>query len=130
MGIELRNGEGLPIALGGAGMSVLDLVSLYTVLGNHGQVRELVTTKRNAGAETNLLPNDTASQLNWILSHNAGMQGRLHGAHNKQAVALKTGTGPAGSDAWAIGTNGKYTCLLYTSPSPRDQRGSRMPSSA
>ena len=26
-------------------------------------------------------------------------------------------------------TNGK-TCLLYTSPSPRDQRGSRMPSSA
>ena len=25
---------------------------------------------------------------------------------------------------------GNYTCLLYTSPSPRDQRGSRMPSSA
>ena len=24
----------------------------------------------------------------------------------------------------------QYTCLLYTSPSPRDQRGSRMPSSA
>ena len=28
-------------------------------------------------------------------------------------------------------TRGIYsTCLLYTSPSPRDQRGSRMPSSA
>ena len=26
--------------------------------------------------------------------------------------------------------NGNETCLLYTSPSPRDQRGSRMPSSA
>ena len=25
---------------------------------------------------------------------------------------------------------GPCTCLLYTSPSPRDQRGSRMPSSA
>ena len=25
---------------------------------------------------------------------------------------------------------GGWTCLLYTSPSPRDQRGSRMPSSA
>ena len=24
----------------------------------------------------------------------------------------------------------RYLCLLYTSPSPRDQRGSRMPSSA
>ena len=27
-------------------------------------------------------------------------------------------------------TPGVPTCLLYTSPSPRDQRGSRMPSSA
>ena len=26
--------------------------------------------------------------------------------------------------------NCELTCLLYTSPSPRDQRGSRMPSSA
>ena len=26
--------------------------------------------------------------------------------------------------------NAAKTCLLYTSPSPRDQRGSRMPSSA
>ena len=41
-------------------------------------------------------------------------------------------------DGWEHGTNKKYlkelcnywTCLLYTSPSPRDQRGSRMPSSA
>ena len=33
-----------------------------------------------------------------------------------------------------LGIPGSYTsdiiCLLYTSPSPRDQRGSRMPSSA
>ena len=27
-------------------------------------------------------------------------------------------------------TAGGIVCLLYTSPSPRDQRGSRMPSSA
>ena len=27
-------------------------------------------------------------------------------------------------------TRGHSSCLLYTSPSPRDQRGSRMPSSA
>ena len=26
--------------------------------------------------------------------------------------------------------NGRWTCLLYTSPSPRDKRQSRMPSSA
>ena len=28
------------------------------------------------------------------------------------------------------GSLSTHTCLLYTSPSPRDQRGSRMPSSA
>ena len=32
------------------------------------------------------------------------------------------------ADASPVSTSG--TCLLYTSPSPRDQRGSRMPSSA
>ena len=30
----------------------------------------------------------------------------------------------------AAGYEGAWVCLLYTSPSPRDQRGSRMPSSA
>ena len=34
-------------------------------------------------------------------------------------------------DAVPVGADeGGNTCLLYTSPSPRDQRGSRMPSSA
>ena len=32
-----------------------------------------------------------------------------------------------GEGAWEVNP---ITCLLYTSPSPRDQRGSRMPSSA
>ena len=30
----------------------------------------------------------------------------------------------------AVSWGGAYTCLLYTSPSPRDKRQSRMPSSA
>ena len=32
--------------------------------------------------------------------------------------------------AFVEGLSAIQTCLLYTSPSPRDQRGSRMPSSA
>ena len=34
------------------------------------------------------------------------------------------------TDTKAIAQVGTISCLLYTSPSPRDQRGSRMPSSA
>ena len=33
-------------------------------------------------------------------------------------------------DHHSNGLDDNYVCLLYTSPSPRDQRGSRMPSSA
>ena len=51
---------------------------------------------------------------------------------------LGTGNVGAGVGAYLAGDGvhavtklrGNRTCLLYTSPSPRDQRGSRMPSSA
>ena len=33
-------------------------------------------------------------------------------------------------EKWAASKDLALICLLYTSPSPRDQRGSRMPSSA
>ena len=34
------------------------------------------------------------------------------------------------ANLYNMGITQSYICLLYTSPSPRDQRGSRMPSSA
>ena len=39
-------------------------------------------------------------------------------------------TGSFDLNSVAYGSSPAYSCLLYTSPSPRDQRGSRMPSSA
>ena len=47
-------------------------------------------------------------------------------------VTITDGTGGAicWSTAGMLGFKGSRNCLLYTSPSPRDQRGSRMPSSA
>ena len=42
---------------------------------------------------------------------------------NIQAAGFEEETGAASAPP-------VYACLLYTSPSPRDQRGSRMPSSA
>ena len=41
--------------------------------------------------------------------------------HKRQAIALKL---------WLIDMKEFINCLLYTSPSPRDKRQSRMPSSA
>ena len=39
-------------------------------------------------------------------------------------------TGEAGEKIWLLEHPPLYTCLLYTSPSPRDRTRSRMPSSA
>ena len=36
----------------------------------------------------------------------------------------------AASDGYSLAMEAVEACLLYTSPSPRDQRGTRMPSSA
>ena len=51
-------------------------------------------------------------------------------ARLKQATTAEIAEGifPNGSEA-RVKLN-SFPCLLYTSPSPRDQRGSRMPSSA
>ena len=47
------------------------------------------------------------------------------GSEKKGAIGLNTETGEQiRMDAYITG------CLLYTSPSPRDQRGSRMPACA
>ena len=45
---------------------------------------------------------------------------------DKVALIMKDIGGHPGGNVWEKLSN----CLLYTSPSPRDQRGSRMPSSA
>jgi len=47
-----------------------------------------------------------------------------------RAVTADWHLGMFGVDLTAFKNDVYYICLLYTSPSPRDQRGSRMPSSA
>ena len=51
-----------------------------------------------------------------------------HFAEN--SLAMPVIKGEKTPDERFPGAVSTYTCLLYTSPSPRDQRGSRMPSSA
>ena len=53
----------------------------------------------------------------------------LHGKNKKPTQEQLEGIDVLVFDIQDVGVR-FYTCLLYTSPSPRDQRGSRMPSSA
>ena len=59
----------------------------------------------------------------------------VRGLCDNAAATACLNTGVARDPAMAVATSAVLdhcatTCLLYTSPSPRDQRGSRMPSSA
>ena len=49
--------------------------------------------------------------------------------HNDLIRFNDNATDPTYTDGF-VNKSGIQICLLYTSPSPRDQRGSRMPSSA
>ena len=115
--IPLRHGEGLPIALGGAGLTLHELVSLYTALGNGGKVTKISASpvaaiKAREEAQP-LFGAAEIAQINHLLSNNTAGAGRLHGRIKRQAIAYKTGTGPGGSDAWAIGTNGDYVVGIW-----------------
>lgn len=119
--ILLREGEGLPIALGGAGINLYELVTLYTALANGGLVMPL-TTQRVLSMENNhgkhLFAEEQIAQINYLLSQNTMGASRLHGRLKNQPIAYKTGTGPGGTDAWAIGANGEYVVGIWVgSPS-------------
>ena len=59
----------------------------------------------------------------------AGLGAQL-GAPNRTVITV-SGDGSIMMNIQELATLNRYDiCLLYTSPSPRDQRGSRMPSSA
>ena len=63
----------------------------------------------------------------------AGASGDYNPLHTDEIFTTKIAGYPTvfAHGMLTMGMTGRMvTCLLYTSPSPRDQRGSRMPSSA
>ena len=65
-----------------------------------------------------------------VVSNSIGNQlnGQISGASWSEGAEIFINNIPIISDQFL--QNNEESCLLYTSPSPRDQRGSRMPSCA
>ena len=123
---------GAPDALGGA--------ATVQVRGDAAQVERVVGPQDHAEVDV------PGGGDNALVQHVADLvrEGILH-AREQLAVRAVTGlcgdaAVPAGAFEGLVRTLGevglgrlaarRQGCLLYTSPSPRDQRGSRMPSSA
>jgi penicillin-binding protein 1C len=107
---------GLPVALGGVGVTLYDLTTLYSALARDGRVTPLrVTLDAPARAGTRLLSGEAASQVRGILEEAAPAPGWVQAADRRVrgAIAVKTGTSYGYRDAWAFGVSDRYTVGVW-----------------
>lgn len=110
--------SGLAIALGGAGLTVRDLATLYTGLANGGEVRPLVWNAGDLGTDApgmQIVSAESAEEILTILRGAPQPSGRAPASLTSAApsIAFKTGTSWGYRDAWAAGIAGGYTVVVW-----------------
>lgn len=130
-GIRLRfdsgdKGPGLPLALGGAGVTLHELVTAYAGLARGGRVRPLIIRSEGKGsAGHRLLSPEAAWYVARILEAAPPPTDAVarQMADRPHPIAYKTGTSYGFRDAWAIGYDGRHTVGVWVgrpdgTPSP------------
>jgi len=110
----------LPIALGGAGISLQNLAMLYTALANGGKAAPLHFLPGPVGATTAIMTPRAGEEIAGILRGTSPPDGA---APTDRPIAFKTGTSYGFRDAWAAGFSPAYTVVVWTgrtdgTPSP------------
>jgi penicillin-binding protein 1C len=95
----------LPLALGGAGTNLRDMVGLYALLGDGGRAGALRFTPRQ-GAGAPVLEARAAAAVAGVLVQDFPGGG-------PRGVAWKTGTSWGGRDAWAFGFDGRHVAGVW-----------------
>jgi penicillin-binding protein 1C len=102
---------GLPLALGGVGVSLEDMLQVYSALPNSGEVRPLSLLQDDPQSVAKpLLSSKAAWYLSDILANAPLPAGFTQAAAN---VAFKTGTSYGFRDAWAIGYDAEYSVGVW-----------------
>jgi penicillin-binding protein 1C len=102
---------GLAMGLGGVGVTLQDLVQLYSGLARLGTtrpLREIVTAKDNQRDPLRLMDQVAAWQVGDVL---IGTPPPENAAHNR--IAFKTGTSYGYRDAWSVGFDGRITIGVW-----------------
>lgn len=95
----------LPLALGGAGTTLRDMVGLYALLGDGGRAGALRFTP-GQGAGALVLEARAAAAVAGVLVQDFPGGG-------PRGVAWKTGTSWGGRDAWAFGFDGRHVAGVW-----------------
>ncbi len=108
---------GLPMALGGLGTTLQDLVALYAGLANGGTVSPLVMTTDDSAppAPVALLGEAAAWYVTRILEDAPPPADYVdsRATRDHRRIAYKTGTSYGYRDAWAIGYDSRYTVGVW-----------------
>ncbi len=103
---------GLPVALGGLGISLQDMAMLYAGLARDGMAAPLRLLAADPAVPPRaLMTAASARQLGDILGGMARPDGR---GPDGRGIAFKTGTSYGFRDAWAAGYSGRYTVVVWT----------------
>jgi penicillin-binding protein 1C len=107
---------GLPIALGGVGVTLQDLVTLYAGLANGGTTRPLrFRMDQEEGDSQSLMSPLAAWYVTHILEDMPPPPNRLIASDGRRQrqIAYKTGTSYGFRDAWAIGYDREWTIGVW-----------------
>ncbi|WP_368414323.1 penicillin-binding protein 1C [Falsiroseomonas sp.] len=96
----------LPLALGGAGMTLRGMVGLYAMLGDGGRAGPLVTQPAGTAARPVVLAPRAAAAV-------AGVLVQPFPRGGPAGVAWKTGTSWGGRDAWALGLDERHAAGVW-----------------
>jgi penicillin-binding protein 1C len=106
-----EDAPGLAMGLGGVGITLQDLVQLYSGLarlGNTRPLREIVNQHDDARDSLRLMDQVAAWQVGNVLM---GTPPPENGVHNR--IAFKTGTSYGYRDAWSVGFDGRTTIGVW-----------------
>ncbi len=106
----------LPLALGGVGISLLDLTGLYAGLAHEGRtVPPHIVEARSHRAAT-LMTQHAARMITDILRSSPPPDGRMPRGlvRDSRPIAYKTGTSYGFRDAWAVGYSPSWTVGVWT----------------
>jgi len=106
---------GLAVALGGAGVSLFDLATLYVALSHGGEIATPQLLADGAPAPgTRIFGPAAAWYVNEILEGAPPPPGMLPAdVHNGRHLAFKTGTSYGFRDAWAVGYDAQVTIAVW-----------------
>lgn len=96
----------LPLALGGAGISMQRLAALYAALATNGQVQRLHWIAGRRYPSAALLGPGTAQEIADILT-------RPLPGDTARGIAWKTGTSAGNRDDWAIGFDQRHVVIVW-----------------